>query len=131
MAPSSFFDLDNTLYRKSSGIAELMAQRIELFFQTYLHLPEAESRVLGAKFYRDYGLAIKGLIKHFAIDPGSMTGTWMAGFHLIPSWSLVTLLTSLLDRLLNKELAGYSQMQENLMPLVSSNYWESTPSSRE
>lgn len=67
--PVYFFDLDNTLYPKSSGIAELMVERIELFFVNYLKLPLAESRVLGAKFYKDYGLAIKGLIKHFSIDP--------------------------------------------------------------
>ena len=67
--PVFFFDLDNTIYPKSSGIAELMAQRIELFFVNYLKLPLDESRILGARFYRDYGLAIKGLIKHFAIDP--------------------------------------------------------------
>lgn len=67
--PVYFFDLDNTLYPKSSGIAELMVERIELFFQNYLKLPLEESRVLGARFYKDYGLAIKGLIKHFSIDP--------------------------------------------------------------
>ncbi len=67
--PVYFFDLDNTLYPKSSGIAELMVQRIELFFVNYLKLPIAESKVLGARFYRDYGLAIKGLIRHFCIDP--------------------------------------------------------------
>lgn len=67
--PVFFFDLDNTLYPKSSGIGELMAQRIELFFINYLKLPLDESRILGARFYKDYGLAIKGLIKHFSIDP--------------------------------------------------------------
>jgi pyrimidine and pyridine-specific 5'-nucleotidase len=67
--PVFFFDLDNTLYPKSSGIAELMAHRIELFFVNYLKLPLDESRILGARFYKDYGLAIKGLIKHFSIDP--------------------------------------------------------------
>lgn len=67
--PIFFFDLDNTLYPKSSGIDQLMARRIELFFTEHLKLPIEESRVLGARFYQDYGLAIKGLIKHFAIDP--------------------------------------------------------------
>lgn len=67
--PVFFFDLDNTLYPKSSGIAELMAHRIELFFINYLKLPLDESRILGARFYKDYGLAIKGLINHFSIDP--------------------------------------------------------------
>ncbi len=67
--PVFFFDLDNTLYPKSSGIDQLMARRIELFFMEHLQLPAEESRQLGARFYQDYGLAIKGLIKHFSIDP--------------------------------------------------------------
>lgn len=64
-----FFDLDNTIYPKSSGIDQLMVERIELFFVDYLKLPREESKVLGARFYKDYGLAIKGLMKHFSIDP--------------------------------------------------------------
>ena len=68
-APVYFFDLDNTIYPKSSGIDELMAKRIEMFFIINLKLPKEESQILGARFYRDYGLAIKGLIKHFSIDP--------------------------------------------------------------
>ena len=67
--PVFFFDLDNTLYPKSSGIDQLMARRIELFFIEHLKLPAEESKQLGARFYQDYGLAIKGLIKHFSIDP--------------------------------------------------------------
>ncbi len=67
--PVFFFDLDNTLYPKSSGIDQLMARRIELFFVEHLKLPLEESQHLGARFYQDYGLAIKGLIKHFSIDP--------------------------------------------------------------
>lgn len=64
-----FFDLDNTLYSISTGIAHEMGHRIELFFQEYLHLPRDDALTLGRKFYLDYGLAIKGLIKHFSIDP--------------------------------------------------------------
>lgn len=64
-----FFDLDNTLYPKSLGVHHQMAERIQLFFQTYLNIPAAESRRLGAQFYLDYGLAIRGIMKHFPIDP--------------------------------------------------------------
>lgn len=64
-----FFDLDNTLYSKRTGIAEEMGHRIQLYFQTFLHLPEEESRSLGQRYYLDYGLAIKGLVRNFQIDP--------------------------------------------------------------
>lgn len=60
-----FFDLDNTLYSKHLGIAEEMGQRIQLYFQNFLHLPEEESQNLGKKYYLDYGLAIKGLMHNF------------------------------------------------------------------
>jgi pyrimidine and pyridine-specific 5'-nucleotidase len=72
-APSSlpvcFFDLDNTLYSSRTGIAELMATRIQLYFEQVLGLPEDESAALGRRYYRDYGLAIRGLVSHFSIDP--------------------------------------------------------------
>lgn len=64
-----FFDLDNTLYSKATGIAEQMGYRIQLYFEQFLHLPKEEAADLGQKYYLDYGLAIKGLIKHFQIDP--------------------------------------------------------------
>lgn len=97
--PVYFFDLDNTLYPKSSGIAELMAQRIELFFVNYLNLPLDESRILGARFYRDYGLAIKGLIKHFSIDPVEYDKFVDGGLPLDEILKPQERLTALLDNL--------------------------------
>lgn len=97
--PIFFFDLDNTLYPKSSGIAELMVERIELFFINYLKLPLDESRVLGARFYRDYGLAIKGLIKHFSIDPLEYDMYVDGGLPLDDILKPYYELTSLMDRL--------------------------------
>lgn len=64
-----FFDLDNTLYSKQTGIAEQMGHRIQQYFERYLHLPTEESVALGQKYYLDYGLAIKGLLRHFQINP--------------------------------------------------------------
>lgn len=98
-SPVYFFDLDNTLYPKSSGIAELMVERIELFFVNYLKLPLEESRVLGARFYRDYGLAIKGLIKHFSIDPLEYDRYVDGGLPLEDILKPYPELTTLMDRL--------------------------------
>lgn len=66
-----FFDLDNTLYSKQLEIAEEMCERIQLYFETFLHLPKEECLELGRRYYLDYGLAIKGLITNFGIDPES------------------------------------------------------------
>lgn len=101
-APVYFFDLDNTLYPKSSGIDKLMAERIELYFINYLKLPHAESKQLGARFYRDYGLAIKGLIKHFSIDPREYDRFVDGGLPLDEILKPQLRLQSLIDRLSQK-----------------------------
>lgn len=67
--PILFLDLDNTLYPASTGIGQLMSTRITLYFSTFLGLPEEESASLGRRYYLDYGLAIRGLVSHFGIDP--------------------------------------------------------------
>lgn len=67
--PVCFFDMDNTLYPKSTRVGQLMAERIRLYFQSFLGLPEDESRTLGCRYYNDYGLAIRGAIQDFRIDP--------------------------------------------------------------
>lgn len=100
--PVFFFDLDNTLYPKSSGISELMVNRIELFFINYLNLPLKESRILGARFYKDYGLAIKGLIKHFSIDPIEYDRFVDGGLPLDEILKPEQSLTELLDNLSKK-----------------------------
>lgn len=69
--PVLFFDLDNTLYSRDLGIAEEMGERIQLYFQHHLALPAEESRHLGNQYYLDYGLAIKGLLHNFHIDPAT------------------------------------------------------------
>lgn len=55
-------DLDNTLYPASTKILFQMGQRIHDFFMQKFGLPREESQQLAQRYYRDYGLAIKGLI---------------------------------------------------------------------
>lgn len=62
-----FLDIDNTLYRKSTRIAELMTQRIRAYI-IGLGLDEEEAERLHSQYYRSYGLAIRGLVKHHKID---------------------------------------------------------------
>lgn len=64
-----WFDIDNTLYHKSTRIADLMGKRILAYFLG-LGLPEDEAKALHQKYYREHGLAIRGLLKnHAGIDP--------------------------------------------------------------
>lgn len=60
---------DNTLYHKSTRIADLMGERIHAYFLG-LGLPEDEATQLHRKYYSEHGLAIRGLLKnHAGIDP--------------------------------------------------------------
>lgn len=67
--PVLFLDMDNTLYSKSLGLSNQMKERIGMYFERFLGIPQEESVALGEKYFLDYGLAIRGLIKHFKIDP--------------------------------------------------------------
>ncbi|KAJ3197392.1 hypothetical protein HK101_003818 [Irineochytrium annulatum] len=72
VAPSSenifFFDIDNCLYHKSTGIYLLMGERIRSYILSMGH-SQIEAEELHKRYYVEYGLAIRGLVKHHQIDP--------------------------------------------------------------
>ncbi|KAF9336153.1 hypothetical protein BG006_009564 [Podila minutissima] len=70
-----FFDIDNTLYPKDSGIPDLMKEKIEHYFRSagidhddgivvhhFIYDPSFQQ--LSYRYYIDYGLAIRGLVLH-------------------------------------------------------------------
>jgi pyrimidine and pyridine-specific 5'-nucleotidase len=63
-----WFDIDNTLYSASTKISHAMGQRIHAYFVS-LGLDEDEASELHLKYYRQYGLALRGLMRHHDIDP--------------------------------------------------------------
>ncbi|GJC87582.1 uncharacterized protein ColLi_10420 [Colletotrichum liriopes] len=67
--PVIFFDIDNCLYSRSHKIHDLMAELIDQYFVTHLSLPEEEASRLTSEYYKTYGLAIEGLVRHHQIDP--------------------------------------------------------------
>ncbi|KAK2009738.1 pyrimidine 5'-nucleotidase [Colletotrichum eremochloae] len=67
--PVLFFDIDNCLYSRSHKIHDLMAKLIDQYFMTHLSLPEDEASRLTREYYKTYGLAIEGLVRHHQIDP--------------------------------------------------------------
>lgn len=67
--PVFFFDIDNCLYPRSLKIQDLMAEMIDGYFARHLSLPDEEARALHSRYYKDYGLAIAGLVKHHKVDP--------------------------------------------------------------
>jgi pyrimidine and pyridine-specific 5'-nucleotidase len=62
-----WLDIDNTLYSKGTEIHKLMTQRIRAYI-IGLGLGEEEAERLHQKYYREYGLAIRGLVMHQQID---------------------------------------------------------------
>ncbi|KAK8206964.1 Haloacid dehalogenase-like hydrolase-domain-containing protein [Phyllosticta capitalensis] len=67
--PVLFFDIDNCLYPKSTRVAEMMSHLIDQYFQTHLSLTQQEANELHNKYYKEYGLAIEGLVRHHKVDP--------------------------------------------------------------
>lgn len=64
-----FFDIDNCLYSKGFKIHEIMGELIDDYFQTHLSLTREDASTLHQRYYKDYGLAIEGLVRHHKIDP--------------------------------------------------------------
>ncbi|KAF9993907.1 hypothetical protein BGZ79_001364 [Entomortierella chlamydospora] len=62
-----FFDIDNCLYSKKTGIPQLMNDRIEKYFRDS-GIPSDEVKTLAHRYYMDYGLAIRGLVERHPVD---------------------------------------------------------------
>ncbi|KAG8956551.1 hypothetical protein FRC04_000029 [Tulasnella sp. 424] len=60
-----WLDIDNTLYPPSMRIHDLMAERIFAYFRSL----DLDAETLANRYYKDYGLAIRGLVRHHQIDP--------------------------------------------------------------
>lgn len=67
--PVFFFDVDNCLYPKSKRVHDLMGDLIDKYFQSHLAVSRKEANELHTRYYKDYGLAIEGLVRHHKVDP--------------------------------------------------------------
>lgn len=63
-----FLDIDNTLYNKDKGVDALMGERINAYFQSKLGLDSEHATELHQRYYREYGIALDGLLRHHKID---------------------------------------------------------------
>ncbi|KAI9485064.1 pyrimidine 5'-nucleotidase [Zychaea mexicana] len=66
--PVFFFDCDNCLYHKNTGILQLMRQRI-VEYMVNMGISDKEAQELRNRYFSDYGLALRGLLKHHDVDP--------------------------------------------------------------
>ncbi|HKL46727.1 MAG TPA: pyrimidine 5'-nucleotidase [Roseovarius sp.] len=76
MAKSSFthveswvFDLDNTLYPPDVPLFDQIRQRMTGFVMTALGLDRAEADSLRARYWREHGTTLAGLMREHDIDP--------------------------------------------------------------
>jgi putative hydrolase of the HAD superfamily len=75
-----FFDLDDTLYPRSSGIWPTIGKRIEQFMHLKLGLSLEEIPALRRCLFKTYGTTLRGLQMDYQIDPHE----YLAYVHDIP-----------------------------------------------
>lgn len=63
-----FFDIDNCLYHRSTRIHDLMQIYIHRYFKKHLHLNDEEAHNLHMSYYKQYGLALEGLVRLHRVD---------------------------------------------------------------
>ncbi len=62
-----FLDLDDTLYKKSTGFARCVSQRISQYMSEILHIENAE--VKSVELYHQYGTTLTGLLENVNFIP--------------------------------------------------------------
>ena len=75
-----FFDLDDTLYPPSTGVWDAIGDRIDLYIQTRVGVPQDEVSTLREQLYRTYGTTLRGL----TITRGIDAKDYLAFVHDIP-----------------------------------------------
>jgi putative hydrolase of the HAD superfamily len=63
------FDLDNTLYPRSSNLFRQVDQRIRVYVAKLLNIDEAEAERIQKGFYREHGTTLRGLMLKHKVDP--------------------------------------------------------------
>jgi len=63
------FDLDNCLYPASTGLFELIDQRMGAYIQRLLDCDAAEARRVQKSHFHEHGTTLAGLMKHHGVDP--------------------------------------------------------------
>jgi len=64
-----FFDLDDTLYRRESGVWQAIRGRIESYMRQRLHIPKSRVASLRAAYLATYGSSLRGLMENYQVDP--------------------------------------------------------------
>lgn len=68
MITSIFFDLDDTLYRKDSGVWQAMLARIEQYMHERVGIPAEQVPAVRKHYLEHYGTSLRGLMHDYKID---------------------------------------------------------------
>ena len=63
------FDLDNTLYPRSSNLFRQVDDRIRMYVRELLNVDEAEAEHIQRTFYREHGTTLRGLMLKHSVNP--------------------------------------------------------------
>jgi len=63
-----FFDLDNTLYAKTTGVGNEVSRRIGQYMTDILRVPAEQAEQERTFYYKEYGLTLKGLQVHYKVE---------------------------------------------------------------
>jgi len=63
------FDLDNTLYPRSTNLFQQVDRRIHDYVANLLNLSREDARVIQKDYYQRYGTTLRGLMQEHRIDP--------------------------------------------------------------
>lgn len=85
MIKTIFFDLDDTLYRRDSGVWQLVRSRIESYMQERLHISKRKVAALRAEYLSTYGSSLRGLMENHQIDPDE----YLVYVHDVPTESML------------------------------------------
>ncbi|MEN6482389.1 MAG: pyrimidine 5'-nucleotidase [Anaerolineaceae bacterium] len=75
-----FFDLDDTIYPKSSGLWDAIGKRIDLYIYEKLAFPQNDVPAIRKNLFSRYGTTLRGLQIEYGIDPYD----YLAFVHDIP-----------------------------------------------
>lgn len=111
------FDLDGTLYPRSSAVMAEMDRRMGIYVERVTGLPPGEAHTLRKHYWRTYGTTLNGLQKFYAVDPEeylSFTHGFDARDFLRPNPAL----SAMLDRLPQRKLIftnGTAEHADNIL----------------
>ena len=75
-----FFDLDETLYPRSSGLWTAIRERIDLFLLNRMGVPQEQLATIREKYFQEYGTTLRGLQVNYSVN----TDEYLAFVHDVP-----------------------------------------------